>query len=145
MQCIIVFIWEADEEEVKVFLQETYPFQKGPPWIDEIDGDPCLYIHFYNDLYTEYEPSEIEAINSYFEHPPSVAIVAYVSGRHIDNHPEYNFVNLFMSRYKSIADDCLSNHLWTLDEINSGYLVDGHPFFDVLGHYLDFKASNRGL
>ena len=110
-----------------------------------MDGDPRLYIHFYNDLYTEYEPSEIEAINSYFEHPPSVAIVAYVSGRHIDNHPEYNFVNLFMSRYKSIADDCLSNHLWTLDEINSGYLVDGHPFFDVLGHYLDFKASNRGL
>ena len=39
-----------------------YNRQKGPPWIDEIDGDPRLYIDFYHDLYSEFEPKEIEEI-----------------------------------------------------------------------------------
>jgi hypothetical protein len=30
-----------------------------------------------------------------------------------------------------------------LEEINSGYLVEGHPFFDYQGWYSDFKAGLR--
>ncbi len=42
METVLVFLWSTNEEEVTGFLQETYPIQEGPPWIDEIDGDPRL-------------------------------------------------------------------------------------------------------
>ncbi len=143
METIIVFLWGTNEEEVICFLQETYTFQKGPPWIDEIDGDACLYIDFYQDLCSEFDPKEIEEIASYSSHQPSVVVSADVSGRHIDKHPERNFVRTLMTRFRAVARDDYTNHLWTLEEINSGYLVEGHTFFDYQGWYGDFKTGLR--
>ena len=55
MRSVIVYLREAQEEEVASFLQRLYPLQTGPRWIADKDGDPVLFIDFYRDLDKEME------------------------------------------------------------------------------------------
>lgn len=141
MESIIIYLWDTNEEKVASFLQDAYPFQKGPPWIDELDGDACLYINFYHDLHMEHDSNEIAEIRSLFGSEPSVIVIADISGRHLGQQRERNFVRSLMTRFKAMAQDDFTSHLWTLEEINSQYLVQGHTFFDYKGWYETLKKD----
>lgn len=143
MRSVFFFLWDTDEVELTAFLQKTYPYQKGPPWIDDIEGDPCLYINFYSDMYLEYEPDDIEKIVTYFGYPPSVGVIADVSGRHMGDHQVRNFARQLLTRFKGVAHDGYTFYLWTLEEINSGFLVEGHPFFDYNGWYDEYQMRDK--
>jgi hypothetical protein len=138
METIIVHLWDTNEEEVASFLQDTYPCQKGPPWIDEIEGDACLYINIYYDLFIESDPKEIAELTSFFGREPSVHVSADISSRHLGDH-DSDFARTLLKRYRGVANDEYTSHLWTLEEIDSGYLVQGHTFSDHLGWYEEMK------
>jgi len=44
MRSVTVHLRDATEAEVAAFLQEKYPTEVGPPWIEPVGDDPCLYI-----------------------------------------------------------------------------------------------------
>lgn len=145
MDSIILHLIDTSEEEVASFLRDTYhthQFQKGPEWIDEIDGDPCLYISFYYDMYNEYDPEAISEITSFFGRGPSVQVIADISGRHRGMR-EHDFARKLLTRFRGVAQDEYTYHLWTLDEINSGYVVEGHTFDDHMGWYVELHGEKK--
>ena len=137
MRSVIVHLRDTTEQEVAGFLQRTYPFQQGPPWIAHVAGDACLYIDFYRDGPSEHEPKEWAGILASFGGEPSVSVGADVSGRHPGDEQVRDFVGALLGRFGGAAQDDYTNHLWSLEEIVTGHHVQGHAFFDYLGWYAD--------
>lgn len=137
MRSVFVYLHRATEVEVAAFLQRTYPFQMGPPWIDTIGNNPCLYINIERFEQIVTEPDEQENFVRRFGSRPSTTVMADVSGRHPGGEQVQNFLSGILTKFAGVAQDDYSRHFWTLDEICSGRLVQGHPFFDYDGWYED--------
>lgn len=135
MRSVFVYLQDVTEPEITHFLTTTYPFQVGPPWVMEKNGDPVLYIDFYHDLNVEAEVEEWFALMDHFGGEPAVIVVADVSGRHSGTEEVCSFVSTFLRAYSGVAQDDYTQHLWSGDEVEKGARVEGHPFFDTLGWY----------
>ena len=128
MRSFFVHLRDATEREVTEFLQRTFPFQQGPPWIYEVDGDPCLYIAFYRDRQMEFESEELVALSKALGKAPTTSIMADVSGRHAgDDHVRY-FIAKILGQYAGVAQDDYSGHCWTAAEVLSDNKVEGRRF-----------------
>jgi len=135
VRSIIVHLRNATEPEVAKFLAETYPTQKGPPWICEINGDACLHIDVYRDGLLEYGIEGLQELKQSLGYTPTVSIGADVSGRHPGDDQVRSFVSTILKKFEGRARDDYSDHCWTIEEILSGHLAYGHPFFDYRGWY----------
>lgn len=135
MRSVFALLKSATNAEVTAFLQRTYSFQMGPPWINAVQGDPCLYINFVQYKHVVSEPDEQTEIIRQLGHEPSVVIMADVSGRHPGDEQVSRFVTAILTQFPGVAQDEYTPHCWTLDEVLQGDLVDGHPFFDYRGWY----------
>ena len=128
VRSVIVHLSDAAEDEVARFLQVTFPFQQGPPWICDISGDPCLWIDFYRDRLTEFEPEEIAELSNALGKGPRTSVVAEVSGRHAGDEQVRYFVTTLLSKFSGLACDDFTAHYWTGAEVSSGF--NGQQFFD---------------
>jgi hypothetical protein len=130
VRSVFVHLRDATENEVAEFLQRTYPFQQGPPWICDAAGDPCLYIDFYRDRLREMEPEDMVALATALGGEPATSVVADVSGRHYGDEQVRSFVTTMLGKYAGVAQDEYTKHCWTAAEVLSGFQVEGHRFFD---------------
>lgn len=132
MRTVIVHLIDCNEEDVAATLNAAYPAQPGPDWVELVDGDACLYIHFYYDLELESQPDDIERLRAHLGRLPSVSVAADVSGRHTGKAQVYRFVETLLERWTGVAWDEFSDTLWTLAQVRSG--TNGLLFFDDLGY-----------
>ena len=140
MRSVVVYLSDATEEEVAASLRQAYPYQPGPPWVDEVDGDSVLYIDFYRDGPQECEPEEWAQIVASVGSSP-VAVTADVSGRHPGDEQALRFVISLLRRFGGVAQDDYTRHLWTQEELATGSTAEGHPFFDYGGWYDDGRRG----
>jgi hypothetical protein len=130
VRSVFVHLRDATEHEVAVFLQRTYPFQNGPPWICDAAGDPCLYIDFYRDRMIEFEREDLVALASALGREPATSVIADVSGRHSGDEQVRSFVTTMLRQFAGLAQDDYTEHYWTATEVLSGFQMKGHRFFD---------------
>ncbi len=52
------------------------------------------------------------------------------AGKGVETRELQEVVQMLLGRFRGVARDDLTNHLWTLDEIRSGKAVKGAPFGD---------------
>jgi hypothetical protein len=129
MRSVLVHLAGCTEAEVASLLTATYPTQAGPPWIALVDGDACLYIVFYRDHVSEFEPADLDLLLARFSGRLPVSVRADVSGRHDGALQVRHFVETLLSSWPGLAEDEYSNHLWTLEEVRTRSSVDGRPYF----------------
>jgi hypothetical protein len=130
MRTVLLHLRNTNQADVAQFLQATYPCQAGPPWIVEVGGDACLYINFYLDAETEFEPDDFAELCRFLAGAPSVSLAADVSGRHAGDEQVRDFVSTVLTRFDGRAQDEWTRHLWRLDEIRARHRVQERQFFD---------------
>jgi hypothetical protein len=129
VRSVLVHLSGCTEAEVHSLLAGAYPTQAGPPRIDLVDGDPCLYIDYYRDDAIELEPPDLERLLERFAGRMPLSVIANVSGRHDGAQQVRRFVETLLESWPGVAEDENSSHLWTLLEVRSGSGVDGRRFF----------------
>jgi hypothetical protein len=129
MRSVLVHLAGCTEAEVASLIASTYPAQAGPPWIDLVDGDPCLYIDHYRDHVVELEPADLDQLKERFSGRLPVSLIANVSGRHNGAEQVHHFVEALLTCWSGVAQDNYSDHLWTLPEIRAGTAIEGRLFF----------------
>jgi hypothetical protein len=130
MRSVIFHLRDASEEEVAQFLQRAFPFQAGPPWICDVEGDPCLYIDLYRDGPNEYEPKDWARLVDALGCAPATSVVADVSGRHAGDDQLRFLASKLLGEFQGLAMDDFSEHYWSAAEVLSGVRADGDRFFD---------------
>ena len=140
MRSVFVYLRETTEADVAAYLDRAYPAQREP-WLVTSAGDPCLYINFYRDAPREFEPEDWANLVQRFGGEPAVGVMADVSGRHPGDEQAFDFVTDLLSSFSGAAQDEYTVHLWSLDELRTGYHVSGHPFFDYKGWYAESEAD----
>ncbi|HZS07197.1 MAG TPA: hypothetical protein VFD58_20340 [Blastocatellia bacterium] len=132
----MIHLFGASQEEIELQLCRLYTSQSDS-WVLETNSDSILYIRIYEDqeFETDHDPEELERLLESLGGKPDVSIIADVSGRHGGDQEVKSFVNSMLSSFKGVARDEYTYHSWTLEEINSGTLIQGHPFFDYRGWY----------
>ncbi len=136
MRSVFVFLCDASEEEVSAHLDHTYPTQREP-WLSSVGDDPYLYIDFYREGPTEFEPEEWSDLVERCNGKPPVGVMADVSGRHPGDQQALDFVTNMLTHFNGFAMDDYTEHLWSLEELRTGIRVLGHPFFDYDGWWLE--------
>ncbi|WP_145361093.1 hypothetical protein [Alienimonas californiensis] len=140
MRSVFVFLRGTTEEEIAAYLDGAYPAQREP-WLATSADDPCLYINFYRGGPRELGPEGWTDLVRRFGGEPSAGVMADVSGRHPGDEQVFDFVTSLLAIFSGSAQDEYTEHLWSLDELRSGQLVSGHPFFDYSGWYAESEAD----
>ena len=142
MRSIYIYLKDATNQQVCEYLQNTYTFQSGPPWIYEINGEPYLYINVDENMSLGYESEEWQNIVNGFGEVPKIAVIADVSGRHPGDKQVRHFVTSLLKSFSGLALDEYTLHLWTWEQIESNVVIQSHPFFDYNGWYLEEKNKS---
>lgn len=140
MRSVEVYLRNISANEVGSFLTKNYPFQKGPPWIEVVSDDPCLYVDFNGHSKIEHEPDDWAELVQVLGSEPEVIVVADVSGRHLGDEQVKRFIQIMLTEFEGVARDDYTSHCWTKDEISSGHKVQRHHFFDYRGWYEEENA-----
>lgn len=130
MRSVVVHVQGCAEAELESALCELYPGQEDP-WLDMVDGDPCLYIRILQpDEAGRWVAEERAPALRHFGEVRPLTVVADVSGRHDGTSRVRALAVALLSRFEGIATDEYSDRLWSLDEILRDASVEGHRFFD---------------
>jgi hypothetical protein len=130
VRAVLVHFSNATEEDVARFLKSTFPSQQGPPWICDVNGDPCLWIDFYRDGPSELEQADLAELSLALGRHPRTSVVAELSGRYDGAEQVRNFVTTLLAQFSGVAHDDCTEHYWTGAEVLNGYR--GQQFFDYL-------------
>lgn len=95
----------------------------------------ALYLWFYDDLLTEAEPVELEALRDSLGMMPSVTVMVDVYGGVPGGMEVREFAAFILSEFRGVAWDDYTDHCWTLSEIQSGAQVEGRTFFEYDSWY----------
>ncbi len=139
MRNVMVFLRDTREDAVTEYLAHAYPFQPGPPWIMDVDGDPVLLIDIYRSLEEPWNDDVRKAIVRSLGGAPTVGIGADVSGRHPADEQARAFACGLLTAFEGVALDDFSDHCWSCEQIMTGHRVHGHPFFDYRGWYEEHR------
>jgi hypothetical protein len=135
MRSVFVYFKEGSRAEVARFLDAHYTNNGNERWICR----DSLYIRFYDDAARECDTEELSMLRLRLGRNDVLAIAVDISGR-IDGLAEAkSFCQLLLSRFRGFAMDDYSDHLWTLDEIQSDHRHQGHTFFDYRGWHEEMK------
>ncbi len=124
MRSVIVYLKSASDDEVLDFLQSHFDSSEAPPWYLKSGDNIILTITAYSDFNAE------SSVQNELGYSPSIAVLAEVSKRHPGDAEIHFFVSSLLNRFEGHAGDEYSNHIWTIEEIESGTEFDGHKFFD---------------
>lgn len=121
----------ASRDEVLTFLRVELPVAGVP-----VLGIPHIVsVDFYDDCHLEM-PELMGTITRRLGAPP-LGVIADISGRVDGTAEATEFCIRFLSRFAGIAMDDYFDHLWTLQELQTRTLYQGHHFFDTSGWYRD--------
>jgi hypothetical protein len=140
-----VFIFPAGERaETVASLDRPLP-QQSDPWT----LDRHLYINIDDEqaghLFSDSDPDDVAALDAAIGHHPTWAVQVDTSGR-IDGTAEVRQLVALLLEHGGVATDDFSAHPWTLQEIESGAVIDGLRFFDYRTyHELDHRRRHLGF
>ncbi len=143
MDSVVVHLRDVTEKQVTEFLECAYSFQHGPPWIDAVSGDAALFINLYPNARAEFEPEQWAKVVAALGFEPTVSVIADVSGRHKLERRERVFVRKMLTAFRGVAQDGFTDYCWTLEDFLSGKRIEGHPFFDFSGWYMQTRREDR--
>lgn len=106
-----------------------------------IGDDPCVYINFFPDAASDFEPEAWQDLLQRFGGEPAVALMANVSGRQPGDEQALEFVTDLLTRFSGFAQDEYSEHLWSLEELRAGHQISGHRFFDYHSWYAESRKA----
>jgi len=92
-----------------------------------------LYIDFYDNLLEEVEPGELDQLRASLGRLPDVSVAVHVSGRVSGDAEVRELAAYVLGKFSGVVQDEYTLHCWTLAEIQSDAVVEGHPFFDYRG------------
>lgn len=104
MRSVLVHLGHSSEDDIGAVLDAEYERQDGNQWILRVDGDACLYIHFYRD-YDELEPDELAQLKARFDGRLPISVIADVSGRYDGRAEARRFVDILLCRWPGVAAD----------------------------------------
>lgn len=126
MRTVLVFPASERAEAVasldRLLPQQRAPWTLGGNLYIDIDDEQFGY------LFADWEPEHLAALDAAIGHHPTWAVTIDVSGR-IDGTPEVHQVTALLLEHGGVAVDDYSAHPWTLQEIESGTVIDGLRFF----------------
>jgi hypothetical protein len=85
-------------------------------------------------LFADWEPDDVAVLEAVVGHRPTWAVQVDISGR-IDGTAEVHQLVALLLERGGVAIDDYSGHPWTLQEIESGAVIDGLRFFDFLAYH----------
>jgi hypothetical protein len=137
MRTVICLLTGCAQAEVTRALDAHFVAQGGDaPWLLLSDGgDAVLYIELYPQIVRELEAIDaglIEKVRASLGGEIEVSVAADVSGRHDGGPKATEFALALLSRFRGVAMDDFSEHLWTRSEIEQRAIVDGRRFFEHL-------------
>jgi hypothetical protein len=124
-----VFIFPAGERAETVASLDRHLPQQGDWWT--LDRALCITIddEQAGHLFSDWDPSDVAALETAIGHHPTWAVRAEISGR-IDGTAEVRRLVALLLEHGGVATDDYSAHPWTLREIESGAVVGGLRSFD---------------
>ena len=139
MRTVLIHVADATQTVVEAALAQAYPGQ-ADPWIAYETDDPALYIRVDN-MQSEIDPDQRRRLLATLGEKVTT-VSADVSGRHAGDLAVRRLVADLLTRFRGLAQDDYTAHLWTLHEIQAGATVGGHPFFDYAGWHTS-KTEDR--
>lgn len=129
MRSVYVYLKNTTKQRVVEHLQNAYSFESGPPWTYMVNGEPCLYVDFYDEFGKEHEPGDWKTIVEQFGEEPELVVVADVSGRHLGDKQVRDFIETLLTAFAGMVQDDYTLHLWSLEEVKNNSLIADHPLF----------------
>ncbi|MFD0078501.1 hypothetical protein ACFVIY_39495 [Streptomyces sp. NPDC127166] len=130
-----VFVFPAGERAEAVALLDRHLKRQRHPWT--LDGN--LWIDIDDEqtgcLFSDWDPDDVTVIDTALGHHPTWALQIDISGR-VDGTAEVHQMVALLLERGGVAVDDYSEHPWTLQEAQSGAVVNGLRFFD-------FRASRE--
>jgi hypothetical protein len=129
-----VFVFPAMERDEAAALLDLHLPRYADQWT--LDGN--LYIEIEDErngyLFRDWEPEDVAVLEAAAGRRPAWAVSIDISGR-IPGTAEACRVAGWLLERGGFAVDDYSAHPWTLQEIESGAVVDGLRFFDYLTYH----------
>jgi len=98
---------------------------------------PALYIEFYHTFDSEFEPAELQQLESALGKMPDVTVIAQVSGRVPGDVELRDLAECLLGTFRGVAKDEFSDHYWTIEEIRAKVSFGGLSFFDYARWHRD--------
>jgi hypothetical protein len=129
-----VFVFPTGERAGTVALLDRFLTQQRDPWI--LDGN--LYLSIDDEqtgyLFSDWETDDVAVLEAAVGHHPTWAVQIDISGR-IDGTAEVHQLVALLLAHGGVATDDYSAHPWTLQELESGAVIDGLRFFDFRAYH----------
>ncbi|WP_371634644.1 hypothetical protein OHB11_00925 [Streptomyces zaomyceticus] len=130
-----VFVFPAGERAETVALLDRHLKQQRHPWTLESN----LWIDIDDEqtgcLFSDWDPGDVTVLDGAIGHHPMWAVQIDISGR-VDGTAEVHQMVALLLERGGVAMDDYSEHPWTLQELQSGAVINGLRFFD-------FRASRE--
>lgn len=126
-----VFVWvRATPAKLRACLDELAHRQgTTEQWLYPDSIQSILYIQPTDELYDELEPETQAALDARFDGRRVSCLSIDVSGRCDGEREVREVVSALLRRFDGVAMDDWSEHLWTLEEIDSGKKWEDRRFF----------------
>ena len=149
MQSVNLHLVGATKDEVAAQLSKIAQKGMGDHWYHPDRQRTRLTIRFHPGAHAPQPPNTDDEFVGTLGTTPDLTIYVDTggrlnpdeAGRQIETRELHHVVELLLGRFRGVARDNLSNHLWTLDEIRSGKEIQGAAFGDHEGWR---RAHRRG-
>ena len=116
MRTVFAHLKNASDREVAEWLSSFVGLRcSDDMWRYPHAEAPVLYIEFYRDYHSEYEPEEYERLVKELGGEPSTTVVADVSGRADGTTEVKALFGGLLRRFDGLASDNYSSHYWTIE------------------------------
>ena len=159
MRSVIIFMADVTMDMLATCLSQHYPKQilsqhypeETLQWIDRVQEDPVLYINImefkkWENLDKglppdEEELQEAQELATRLGKKPTFVVSVNISGRHPGDKEVRTCITNLLSQFRGVVQDEYTSHFWSLTEIQTDLLVEGHSFFDYQGWYDEFQSQ----
>ncbi|MEU1599974.1 hypothetical protein ABZ468_46140 [Streptomyces sp. NPDC005708] len=129
-----VFVFPAGERAETIAALDRHLNQQRHPWT--LGGN--LYIDIDEEpngcLFCDWEPDDVSVLDGAVGFHPTWAVQIDISGR-IDGTAEVHQLIALRLEHGGVAIDDYSARPWTVQEIESGAVIDGLRFFDFRAYH----------
>lgn len=138
MRSVNVHLVGASKDEVAAQLSAIAQKGMGEHWYHPDRQHTRLTIRFHPGAHQPQPPTTDDEFVGTLGTTPDLTV--YVdsgsrlnpdeAGKQIEAREFHRLVEILLGRFRGVARDDLTNHLWTLDEIKGGKAIQGAPFGD---------------
>jgi len=148
MRSVNVHLVGASKEEVAAHLSKFAQKGMGDHWYHPDRQHTRLTIRFHPGAHQPHPPNTEDEFVGTLGAPPDLTLYVDMgsrlnpdeAGKQVDVREFHHIVETVLGRFRGVARDDHTNHLWTLEEIQSGKSIEGAKFGD---HELWRKANRR--